>query len=140
MRALLSAFAFLMLRQNNLHLLGFFFFFFNQKKTRMDQTLTVWETQPTHDAVHLKMGKQTVSCLSCDFCDYLLFYLLDQKNIGVFENVEDCNGRKWKSSAILLLADHCNRSTHYKVVFKDIRFCYRSYNSVGMFFIFSTRR
>lgn len=21
----------------------------------MDQTLTVWETQPTHDAVHLKM-------------------------------------------------------------------------------------
>lgn len=62
--------------------------------------MTVWETQPTHDAVHLKMGKQTVSCLSCDFRDYLLFYLLDQKNIGVFENVEDCNGRKWKSSAI----------------------------------------
>lgn len=35
-----------------------------------------------------------------------------------------------------LLADHCNRSTHYKLVFKDIRFCYRSYNSVVMFLIF----
>lgn len=36
----------------------------------------------------------------------------------------------------MLLADHCNRSTHYKLVFKDIRFCYRSYNSVVMFLIF----
>lgn len=34
------------------------------------------------------------------------------------------------------LADHCNRSTLYKLVFKDIRFCYRSYNSVLMFLIF----
>lgn len=85
----------------------------------MDQTLTVWETQPTHDAVHLTMGGEPVSCLLCDFCDYLRFYLLDQKNIGVFEYVGDCKGRTWEELSNMLLADHCNGSAHDKLVFKD---------------------
>lgn len=56
----------------------------------MDQTLTVWETQTVREAVHLKK-KKTVSCLLCDFCDYLRFYLLDQTNV---------EGWKWKRLAI----------------------------------------
>lgn len=67
----------------------------------MDQTLTVWETQTARETVHFK--ENTVSCLLCDLCDYLLFYLLDQTNVDVFDSsvyVGICKGWKWKRLAI----------------------------------------
>ena len=62
----------------------------------MDQT-----RKTAREAVHLK--KKTVSCLLCDFCDYLLLYLLDQTNVDVFNSsvyVETCKGWKRKRLAI----------------------------------------
>lgn len=87
--------------------------FFNQKKTRMDQTLAVWETQTAREAVHLKKKNSILLIAWFLWLFTLLFIGSDERGcVGFICVCWSLQRLEVEEISNIIPADHCNRSTH----------------------------